>query len=394
MLKILPDDIANTLDLLQNFGLSISTESKKIICLHLIPNDFRLLSGDDKGQMQIWDKFTYSLILNLKSHLSRIYRITSISSLNLIFTCSEDSNIGIWNFQDYSLIKKIQTDYVPYCFKVVPDLQYIIVGCKWGYLCIYHLNSFKRTFLNKFCHKEIWHLDLDKTNTILILGTFDRDTIMINLNHLIKVSSYRSISAVTCVYISNQHNFAIIGQMNGDICVLSLLDCHLIRSIEKAHKDSIRDFLASADEEKAISASSDYCISIWKLKDFNKILNIRAHIAYVNCIVADWNKGILFSSAWDGTIKGIVIESGSVENEVKVHIGKIRSLFMDNKNNFIYSSDMCGCLKAWDLTEKKFMWNIHRESGFLGDRVAYFKKFLVVSNKMESVYVFKNQAIR
>ena len=389
MIKILPDDIPNTLDVLQDFGLTISTQSKKIICLYLIPDDFRLLSGDEQGKVQIWDKFTYSLILSFKAHLSRVYRITSISSQNIIITCSEDSSIGIWNFQSYSLIKNIQTKQIPYCIKMVPNLQYIAVGCKWGYLAIYRLNTFELIFTEKYCGREIWQMELDKSNTTLILGSFDKFIISFDLNHFFQARNYRSSSSVTCVCISNQYNLVVIGEMNGGISFLSLSEFGLIRSIENAHQDSIRDLIVSADEEQAISASSDCSISIWNLKEMEKVFNIRQHLGYVNCIVSDWNKDILYSSSWDGTIKGIAIGSGCVDNEVNVHIGKMRSLFIDNKNNLVYTNDVFGCLRVWDLTKRKFLWKFHQELGFLCDKIACLKKILVVSNNMKCVYVFK-----
>lgn len=389
MIKIQSDDIPNTLELLEDFGLVISTESNKILCLELMQDNFRLLAGDDRGCILVWDSFTLSLILKFQAHKNRLYRLASSKSDKIIITCSMDCTIGIWDWQDYSLISRIHSNYIPFSVKIISDSKIFVTGCKWGYLAIYSLETFEIIFSSKICHKEIWQIDIDSEKKLLVMATFDRKSIVFDLDHLFEIHCFNNASPVTCICISNQNKYYITGEMNGCLTVFGLLDSGIVYINKQAHSDSIRDLIITPDGNKIISASSDHTMTVWEINELKRISSIKIHNAYVSCIIGNWDEGSLISAAWDGTIKLTNIESGRFETEVTIHLGKLKSLFMDNKNNFVYTSDKYGCLKVWDLTERRFLGNIHRDLEFCCDGIAYLRQFLIVSNKLGYLYVFK-----
>lgn len=390
MIKIQQEDIPNTLELFEDFGLVISTQSNKILCLELMQDDFRFLAGDDQGYLFVWDSFTLSLILKFQAHTNRLYRLTSSKSDNIIITCSLDCTIGVWDWHDYSLIAKISSSYIPFSVKIVSDSKIFVVGCKWGYLAIYSLETLEIIFSKKICHKEIWQIDVDCTNTILVMATFDRISIAFNLDHLIQSHSYNCVSSLTCICISNHFNYYITGEMNGCLTVFGLNDSRIVHINKQAHSDSIRDLIISPDGKKIITASSDHTMAVWEVNELKKLSNIKVHCAYVNCIIANWNEGSIISASWDGTIKLTDIVSGRLETEASIHVAKLKFLLKDNANDLAYSCDKYGCLKAWDLANRRFIGNIHRDLEFCCDGIAYLKQFLIVSNKFGFVYVFKS----
>ena len=108
-----------------------------ITCLGLIPNSLCFVSGDDRGQLIVWDKKNVRLMHKIQAHKAQIHTIVHSESLHAIITAAYETTVCIWNPFIPFLMSKIECPTgIVTAMTCLPDSSHLIMADRNGNLHI------------------------------------------------------------------------------------------------------------------------------------------------------------------------------------------------------------------------------------------------------------------
>ena len=388
MIKIKEEDLEGTLDIYEDVGLIISTQSNKIFCIEILQDLKRALTGDDKGWVHVWDLDSLSLTFKFKAHEKWVYRLLSEMNLNNIISSSEDCYIKVWNWTNYDLINSIKLEFPVFCSIIIPDQDLLISGCKWGHLKFFNLSTLVLKSSSKLSHREIWALDLSKSNEYLSICCFDKKSFLYNLPHFLPLKENNHSSSVTSSLILNNLSSYLTGEMNGKLTKFNMIDN--ARYEIQANDDSIRFMVLSMDECKVFVASSNSSVKVFGTEELDLKIKVKVHDYYAHCLAVCHEKNYLISCGWDGYIKILDYDNLNQKSIFLNHVSEITQFFLTDDFSNGLTLDCTGHLKSWNLVNKKCNGDIFYRKNMNVEKAKKFKRLVLVVTGMD-ILVFSNK---
>jgi WD40 repeat protein len=239
--------------------------------------------GDSKGQIQIYNTSSLSLVKSFKAHSSYINRIKQSSfNTNYVATCSDDRTVKIWNVS----------------------------------------SSFNWTLITTYSQHSSPVYDLEwLDNDTLASGSFDKT---IKLWSMTTGQTKRTIQTNTYVWSLKMLNTNIhlaAGLSNGDINIYNINDGNLVSSL-KGHSDWVRDLVQLSNELLASSGGGDRTVRIWNLTTNTCKFTLTGHTGVVYGL-KQITPSILASGSHDKTIKLWNITTGQLIRTLTGHTNSI-----------------------------------------------------------------------
>ncbi|CAD8209130.1 unnamed protein product [Paramecium octaurelia] len=360
----------------------------KIFSLTLITNSYLAVTGQNQGQIQIWDLNSQDTsISNPQGHLNTVQCCIFSFDGALLISGSSDLLIKIWSTQTGQQIgQNLEKHQLPIrSLAISQDSNLLCSGGEDGYLYIWDLQNFQiRNEINHYASQiskvsifysedqykivtlteekliHLWSLnnlqeflliyDYKDENKRLIPNIETKKLLdqcrdqQVNVIESYNISNYLKIQNqyITALAISNNGLQKLIGTSEGYLLVVE--DKELIFK-NQAHKKSKCDVIYVLNN-KLFMTSGQNSIIFWKFSDFTQYSNYQSKFTKINDFFV-WNDNLYISI--DQTIR---IWNISQKSTIKVIKEKkkdhIHSICMKNSNT-IYAGTQNGNLLIIDL---------------------------------------------
>ena len=283
----------------------------------------------------------YKCIKTLDGHKDKISSIIQLSS-GLIATGSYDSQILIYNIEEYILLKCFQENgYVLSLLEFKPN--FLLSGTSSNTISLWNLSSENSDYIFKFEGHEFWVNCLVKCNeNFFASGSNDKTIRIWNYNERKEIRTINAHSnIVDCLILLKNGNLCSGGDDNL-IKIWNWKNGELIYEI-KGHQNDIK-CLHEFNEEFLISGSDDKTIKIWE--NYQEKKNINGHNeAIVDLCLIDENT--FASGSFDFTIKIWDINSLDCLQTLDEHKDKITGIIKLKNKNILVSCSCDETVKVW-----------------------------------------------
>ncbi|MBF0227679.1 MAG: caspase family protein [Desulfobacterales bacterium] len=147
-----------------NFSLKFNSElqghNKTISSLMFSPSSKLLASGDNYGNIIIWDINEVKLLNKLSEHKKQINALSFSPDEKYLFSGGNDKKIIMWNLESAQIFKTFILNQVVKCIAISYDSKKLIAGGKDGKIAIWDIIS----------GKEIKILEEAHENAVLFVG--------------------------------------------------------------------------------------------------------------------------------------------------------------------------------------------------------------------------------
>lgn len=306
-------------------------------------------SGGRNGNIMVWDTATHKLIVQLPDHAKTISDIRFNKDSSLLYSCSWDKTIKIWNMDNFNCIATLTSDQELNRLSLSSDEKYLASG-GWQ------------------AHINVWDLPTKKLIAHIPTGikikaiTFGNDYIVYITND---DSQYNTIKAL-CVLNGLPVDY-LVGH-KGMVTVL--------------HFDAKRAELYSGSRDKTIKVwnKNNTCIATLDCLTPVSALGVSEHYLYATCtekIIKIWDKEILHC---------INTSTFKAEHDF---VNFTHSLCVSPDESRLYTSHVLdGKIRIWDLEPLHNLRKKYNDPKNISRELLSTARFLTTLNRSTTKKVF------
>lgn len=264
-------------------GNLIAKSSDVIYSLHTDSKKHRLFIGQGNGGIHVINLENKTEERLLQFHTASVFAITESPRHNLFFSLSCDGEVGIFNADDLSLIKKL----------------HLIEG-------------------------KLRCAEINKNETLIAIGAIDGSIFIFSLPEMKPVKKWQAHKenfSVNALSFTADNKFLLSGSRDAHLNIYDVNnDYELIQSLP-AHNFAIYAIAYSPDKKYLATASRDKTIKIWDAETFEVLVridheNYNGHVNSVNKIIWDQETGYLISASDDRNIMIWEIEGNTDKTDL------------------------------------------------------------------------------
>lgn len=251
-------------------AFSIKAE-KAVYALKLISTQTILAFGTNSGSIHVVDIENKKEIRHFVQHKSAVFCIQENEFKNQVYSTDADGNLAVWKKDTWDLLLFIPLD----CGKirsiaVSSNGEQIYLACQDGNIRIFETNGFNE-IANFFAHENGTNsLAIFPTNSnFLISGGKDgylRVWNLIDFSVQIEIPAHNF--AVYQILFINEGKTIVTSSRDKSIKIWNARDCSFIQKIERkhyGHSHAVND-LWKKDENHFVSVGDDKRIILWQLE--------------------------------------------------------------------------------------------------------------------------------
>lgn len=251
-------------------AFSIKAE-KAVYALKLISSQTILAFGTNSGSIHVVDIEDKKEIRHFVQHKSAVFCIQENEFKNQVYSTDADGNLAVWKKDTWDLLLFIPLD----CGKirsiaVSSNGEQIYLACQDGNIRIFETNGFNE-IANFFAHENGTNsLAIFPTNSnFLISGGKDgylRVWNLIDFSVQIEIPAHNF--AVYQILFINEGKTIVTSSRDKSIKIWNARDCSFIQKIERkhyGHSHAVND-LWKKDENHFVSVGDDKRIILWQLE--------------------------------------------------------------------------------------------------------------------------------
>jgi len=280
----------------------------EITCVALSPDGKWIASGEDSGQVSIWDAATGNQESTIKAHLHDVSSVAFSPDGERIVSCSYDG-IGkakVWDVADGAEVMAVPAPSGDTFF--------------WAAFS----TDGKKIVAASNRHEKVTILDAsDGRELIVFTGT----------------APVSFAPDGKLVAVADSHNDINLWDSAAGRKIVSL----------RGHEGPIESVAFSADGKHVASGSMDNTVKLWDVSTGETLMTLRGHEYYVSCIGFTPDGKRIISGSWDGTVR---IWDATTSREVTSLIGHndlVHSLAYSPDGKRIASGSSNGVVKPWDV---------------------------------------------
>lgn len=284
-----------------------------ISALHSSPDGQFLLSATGKEEFVILWRVSNRQIYHCLNHESFVLMIEVNFEKNLLASACFDKTIRIWNLQNGTQIKSL-------------DTNTFFISCL-------HFN-FDGTLLGAGADAEGY-----KNHAITLWG--------INSDQNNKKLLQEQDNKVTCFQFSQKHQIMASGSESGEIRVWDLTSNNF--HILTGHKEKVTHVLFVSDDDLLASVSEDRTLRLWNLHSRTSRILGKANFSPWTNICFNKNLQLLASSHIDYTARLWDVKTGAQQSLFVGHKGGISCLKFNPTSQYLASSSYDATVRFWKV---------------------------------------------
>ena len=259
------------------------------------PNPKLIMSGDYKGNVNLWDLEEQKLSRTIHAHKKLINKITLHNTKNQFLTCSKDSTIKLWSFYSNKMLDSVKINKTPMLALFNPNENDYLI-----------------------CTDDGSILKKSRKNQEL--------TEVTNIKHSIN----------DAIFSKNQKNIITCDQES--IKVISLKNGEIINEIKNPYSSHfLKIDIYSGDT--LISWSENGIISYWDLTNNTPLTEIRAKNAY-NKLLMNQHSEIILSGYYNDRPLVINLKEIKLEKKYSENMIVVNTFLSSLNQEFLVSADM------------------------------------------------------
>lgn len=200
---------------------------------------------------------------------------------------------------------------------------------------------------------SVTSLALSKDESLLASGSKDRSIMIWEVDTQEYYCDISDLEAPINAVVFSGNNLLIAGDEEGDVKIwkLSNNEARLIRKVQ-AHSRAITCMHLTTDD-RLITGSADNLLSIWDVKEMNKLVSY-THEESITALAVTRDNRYVITGCYDAKIRIWPLYELREDTVIifEGHESDISSIAIDPTDSYILSGSEDCCIKIWDLEKK------------------------------------------
>ena len=291
----------------------------------------------------------------LRGHRQNVTSAVYSHNSKFIASSSWDPNINIWNAQNGSLVKTIETNNSFHCLAYSPDDRLLAAGSSNDEIEIYDMLSYRVLKILLGHTSAVSALAFTHNGRFLASGSYDHTVRIwdVSLGTDICVITH-NFTWIQALSFSSDDRYLIINDDNYQVAIWNLEQQNIEFTLEGFCSD------ISPNGKNIITGERTGVIKIWEFETMKEILSINACTGILNIVEFCSSGEFILSVSDDNIIRVWNAADGSLLHAFEGHQETISSASFCPKGRQIVSSSFDKTIRIWDM-----------ERGFLGSKAVY-----------------------
>lgn len=287
-------------------GAQFSESLGSVLSVALSPRGDRLLAGDMKGQVHLWDLHNGQKLLSLQAHRNWVRTVTFSPDGQVIASAGFDNMIHLWSLAGQHLHTLAGHTLGVYIVAFSPMGKHLASG------------SADQSI-------RLWSVETGEC-----LQCWDGHDDWVN-----------------AVAFSPDGSFLVSGSADGSIQLWSLETFQCCKTFQ-GHQHGVFAIAFHPDGKRLISGSADHSIRIWSIDNEKQENKLTGHQNWVNSVALSPDGQWLASGSSDQTIKIWNLATGQCLQTLRGHENAIWSVAFHPNGDQIASGSFDQTVKLWD----------------------------------------------
>lgn len=275
-----------------------------------------LVSGDEHGQILVWELATGKILKRFLGHQNKITHLVFNSSAEKLLSAAYDGACIIWDFETGAILHKIKNSTIrPYAnvkgneptFVLWnKDESSIIYG---GYnRKIHQFDLDSLTTKNLFTTPEggITCSDLSPTESLLVFGVNEKiyqyDVEQKRLVSQLKNTKVTNNFICELGFVPTQKNLVAAWIFGGQLQIWDTTTKQLVQTLQASEQKGSSQFAFSNNGKYLITGNQDYNALLWNIENWEQTQILSGHTAPVKTVAFSSNNKYISTGSDDKTI--------------------------------------------------------------------------------------------
>ncbi len=315
---------------------------RKLYCLLFLFITVSVSAQDDENLIHVF-----------KNHQDAVNSVAFSKDGRYLASVSEDKSVSVYNLNTLETAYEIKDNYFPLRGVYITRSGDLLLGSGPDIKKVDSLGNILQTYKGNVTH--IWSIAVNKDETLLTAGSFDKKIRVWNLNTgdiVCTLEGHKKNSLAAC--FSPKDNIIVSGSLDRSVRVWNVEECKLLNILE-IHSGNIYAVAFSPDGKYFASASEDQTIRLWSLATGKVVKTYAGHTKGVLDIDFSPDGNFLLSASLDKTIRLWEVKTGADLYSFIDHQGAVNSVRFSPDGQHFASGSADKTVMYWNLGKKIFV---------------------------------------
>ena len=321
-----------------------------VLCITFSPDGKFLATGDNNGEIRLWQIADWQLIFTLQAHKRWLHSIAFSPDGNTIASGSEDQTVKLWDINTGQCLLTLQA-HKSWVHSVAfsPNGNTIASGSEDQTIKLWDINSGQ--CLHTFQGHSNWlrSVAFSPDGKTIASGSADKTTKLwdINSGQCLRTFQGHSNWVWSVAFSPDGENIAS-GSTDQTVKLWDINTGRCLRTLQ-GYNNWIRSVAFSPDGENIASGSTDQTVKLWDINTGRCLQTLKEHSNWVWSVAFSPCGKNIVSGSEDQTVKLWDINTGECLHTFRGHSNRIWSVAFSLDGKTLASGSEDQTVKLWDV---------------------------------------------
>jgi WD40 repeat protein len=333
------------------FDRSVFAKSlKNIFSLALSPDGKVLATGDQDGQIHLWQMADGKNLLTFKGHKSLVWTVAFSPDGQTLASGGHDGLIRLWDTQTGDCLKTLDKHTgIVWSVSFSPDGQTLASGSQDTLICLWDVRLGECLKVLHGHNSWVCSVRFNPDGSILASGSNDCDIRLWDINEgiCIKILPGHD-SRVWSVRFSPDGKTLASGSGDYSVRLWDVCKGTCIKTFQ-GHKNEVMSVCFTSDGQTIATGSYDSSVRLWNVQQGTCVKIFHGHTSEVYSVIFSLDERILVSAAQDSSVRMWDVSKGMCVRTLQGHSSGALSVSFNPDDCILAIGSVDGSVRLWDV---------------------------------------------
>ncbi len=327
-----------------------ATSLKNIFSLALSPDGKLLATGDQDGQIHLWQVADRKNLLIFKGHKGVVWTVAFSPDGQTLASGGDDGLIKLWNVQTGDCLKTLDKHTgIVWSVSFSPDGQTLASGSQDSLICLWDVRLGKCLKVLHGHNSWVCSVRFNPDGSILASGSNDCDIRLWDVSTGICIKILQGhCGQVYSVRFSPDGKTLASGSSDHSVRLWNVTKGTCIKTFH-GHKNWVWSVCFSSDGQTIATGSFDSTVRLWNVQQGTCVKIFHGHTSEVYSVIFSLDDRILVSASRDSSVRFWDVSKGVCVRTLQGHSSGARSIRFNPDDCMLATGSCDGLVRLWDV---------------------------------------------
>ncbi|MEJ1932126.1 NB-ARC domain-containing protein [Nostoc sp. NIES-2111] len=333
------------------FDKSVFAKSvKRVYSLALSPDGKLLATGDQDGQIHLWQIADGKNLLTFKAHENWVWTVAFSPDGQTLASGGHDGLVKLWDTQTGNCLKTLDKHTgIVWSVNFSPDGQTLASGSQDTSIRLWDVRLGECL---KVLHGQtgwVCSVRFNPNGSILASGSNDCDIRLWDISKGISIKTLQGhIGWVWSVCFSPDGKTLASGSSDHSVRLWDVSKGSYIKTFH-GHKNEVRSVCFSSDGKTIATGSFDSSVRLWNVQQGTCAKIFHGHTSEVYSVIFSLDGQILVSASSDSSVRLWDVNKGACARTLQGHSSGVHSVSFNFDDCMLATGSLDGLIQLWDV---------------------------------------------